>query len=128
MAKNKFTCPKWLEGEAKEEWKRIIKELGENSDLKTVDLKALEGYVQSYSKWKQCEIILKEEGFVMACENGYLQQRPEVAISNKALADMRAFQKELGLTPSSRSRMNKNSGSNDNEGTTDPEMDAMIAK
>ncbi len=129
MAKNNFKCPDWLDDEAKKEWKRLIKELGENSDLKTVDLKAVEGYVQSYSKWKQCEMILRKDGFVIETENGYLQQRPEVAISKQALADMRSFQKELGITPASRSRINRNSGGNDNGDTnTDPEMEEMIAK
>lgn len=127
MAKSKFPCPSWLDREAKTEWKRIIKELGENSELKTADLKAVEGYVQSYSKWKQCEIILREKGYVMEMESGYSQQRPEVAISKQALADMRAFQKELGLTPAARSRINK-SGNNSVGEDVDEEMEGMIVK
>jgi P27 family predicted phage terminase small subunit len=127
VAKSKFPCPKWLDKEAQKEWKRVIKELGENTELKTVDLKALEGYCQSYSKWLSCEKVMQQEGYTFQTSNGYVQQRPEVSISKQALADMRAFQKELGLTPAARSRMNKSS-TNTNGEDTDPEMEDMIVK
>ena len=127
MAKNKFKCPGWLDKEAKAEWNRVIKELGENIELKTVDLKALEGYAQSYSKWKQCEMTLRDKGYVMELESGYCQQRPEISIAKQALADMRAFQKELGLTPAARSRMNKNTSNSSGE-DIDEEMEGMIVK
>lgn len=128
MTKNLYKCPSWIDEEAKKEWKRIIKEFEENDDLKTFDLKALEGYCQSYSRWKQCENVLQTAGLTFTTPNGYVQQRPEVAISNKALAEMRAWTKELGLTPAARARMKKN---NDTGETVDPEekeMEDMIAK
>lgn len=128
MAKTKFPCPKWLDEEAQKEWKRVIKEIGEGAELKTLDLKAVEGYCQSYSKWRSCENTLQREGYTFETPNGYIQQRPEVSISNKALADMRAFAKELGLTPAARSRMNKNNGANTAGEDIDPEMESMIVK
>lgn len=121
---SKFKCPVWLDDEAKKEWKRIIKELDE--DLLTIDIKALEGYCQSYSKWKQCEEILQKEGYTFTTPNGYVQQRPEIAISNKSISDMRAWAKELGFTPASRSRMNKNNSNNDSN--DDNEMEDMVVK
>lgn len=128
LANIKFPCPKWLDKEAQTEWKRVIEELGENTELKTVDLKALEGYCQSYSKWVSCEKVMQKEGYTFKTPNGYIQQRPEVSISKQALADMRAFQKELGLTPAARSRMNKNNNSNSTEEDKDEEMEGMIVK
>lgn len=125
MKENKFTCPKWLDKEAQNEWKRVIEEI--HAELKTVDLKALEGYCQSYSKWLACEKVMQKKGYTFETPNGYVQQRPEVSISKQALADMRAFQKELGLTPAARSRMNK-SNSNSNGEDTDDEMEGMIVK
>ena len=56
-------------------------------------------------------------------QNGYIQQRPEVSISNKAQMEMRAWAKELGLTPASRRRMKE---ANLNEGY-DPELEDMIS-
>lgn len=121
----KLKCPAWLDVEAKKEWKRVIKELETDEGLLEIDLKALEGYCQSYSKWKLCEEILQREGYTFTTPNGYVQQRPEVAIANKSLADMRAWAKELGFTPASRSRMNKN---NNNSKSDDDEMEDMIIK
>lgn len=98
-----------------------------DKDFTDSDLKALEGYCQSYSRWKSCEIILQKEGYTFTTPNGYIQQRPEVSISNKALQEMRSWSKELGLTPAARSRMNKNSNSNTDK-NTDKELDDMIQK
>ena len=110
-SKSKISCPAWLDAEAKKEWKRIIKLLqAEKVDFTEKDLKALEGYCQSYARWKNCEKILQEKGYTFETPNGYVQQRPEVSISNKALQELRSYQKELGLTPAARARMNKNSG------------------
>lgn len=125
MTRNEFRCSSWLDAEAKKEWKRVVKELVEKEEIKAIDTKALEGYCQSYSKWKECERILQEEGYTFTTPNGYVQQRPEIAISNKALAELRAWTKELGLTPASRSRMNKNKKISNIE-NIDEEMDEMI--
>lgn len=109
MAK-KVSCPSWLTKEAKKEFKRVAKLLEkENKDFTEKDIKALECYAACYAKWKMCEQILLEKGFSMTVnEEGYEQQRPEVSISNKAQQDMRAWAKELGLTPAARARMTKN--------------------
>lgn len=121
---NIFKCPSWLDSEAKREWKRILKEL-EKEEFKAVDIKALEGYCQSYSKWKECEEYLQRNGYTFTTINGYVMPRPEVAIGNKAQAEMRAWAKELGLTPASRTRMKPNSAPEENP---DEEMEGMIVK
>jgi P27 family predicted phage terminase small subunit len=121
---NIFKCPSWLDKEAKKEWKRILKEL-ENEDLKALDVKALEGYCQSYSKWKKSEEYLQEKGNTFETPNGYIMPRPEVAIANKAQAEMRAWAKELGLTPASRTRMKPNATPSEE---IDEEMEGMIVK
>jgi P27 family predicted phage terminase small subunit len=122
----KLKCPDWLDDEAKKEWKRILNEITGNIDLSKLDVKALEGYCQSYSKWKQCEETLQKEGYTFITGNGYVQQRPEIAISNKAMSDMRAWSKELGFTPAARARINKNNNSSGED--EDKEMDDMISK
>lgn len=98
-----------------------------DKDFTDSDLKALEGYCQSYSRWKSCEIILQEKGYTFTTPNGYIQQRPEVSISNKALQEIRSWSKELGLTPAARSRMNSNSNT-DKDKDIDEELDDMIQK
>lgn len=123
MAKNNV-CPKWLDKEAKELWKMVTSEIGDN--LNAVDLTSLECYVNAYSKWRKAETYLAENGMVMTTSTGYRQQQPEVAISKQAMADMRAYEKELGLTPAARSRISKNS--NELEEGTDEELNGMISK
>lgn len=129
-APKKPKCPKWmLQDEiAAEEWKRIVKLLvAEDKDFTDKDIKALEGYCKNYSKWMGCEQILFKHGLSMVVnKEGYEQQRPEVSIANKAQQEMRAWMKELGITPAARARMNKTPPSNNNG--DDPEMEEMISK
>ncbi|WP_017416776.1 phage terminase small subunit P27 family [Clostridium tunisiense] len=106
--KDKITCPSWMDSEAKKEWKRIIKIVEtENKEITAKDLKTLEAYCMNYSKWKECENILRKKGYTFTTPNGYEQQRPEVSISNKAQERMVTCAKELGLTPAARARANK---------------------
>ena len=125
MAK-RIKCPMWLDDEAKIEWKRIVKILEkEERDFTQKDVKALEGYCASYSKWKKCEQILERDGYTFITPKGYEQQKPEVAIANKAQEAMRSWMRELGITPAARVRMTKSSGSSN--GNYDEEMDGMIS-
>lgn len=125
MAK-KIKCPIWLDDEAKVEWKRILKLLEkEEKDFTQKDVKALEGYCSCYSKWKNCEILLEKKGYTFTTPNGYEQQRPEVSIANKAQESMRAWMRELGITPAARSRMLKGNVGDKNE--YDGDMEEMIS-
>lgn len=120
-------CPKWLSDAAKKEWRRIAKIFAEEEkEFTDKDLKALEAYCTNYAKWQKCEQIIDEKGYSMEVgDNGYKQQRPEVSIANKAQTEMRAWAKELGLTPAARQRMKAES--TQGESGIDAELDGMIA-
>lgn len=120
-------CPKWLSDAAKKEWRRIAKIFAEEEkEFTDKDLKALEAYCTNYAKWQKCEQIIDEKGYSMEVgDNGYEQQRPEVSIANKAQTEMRAWAKELGLTPAARQRMKAESAQG--ESGIDAELDGMIA-
>lgn len=129
MAK-KFTCPSWLDPEAKKEWRRIIKILeDEKRDFTTKDIKALEAYCDSYATWKSNKQIILEEGYTFKTPSGYIQQRPEVSICNKAQQEMRSWMKELGLTEASRARMKKNKAESiiDTYDEEDKKMEEIIS-
>lgn len=98
-------CPAWLDLEAKREWRRIARELDSVGLLTTVDRAALAGYCQSWSRWRQAEMVLSAKGMTFETPNGYIQQRPEVAIAQKSLQLVAKFCTEFGLTPSARSRI-----------------------
>jgi len=126
---SKIKCPTWFDKESKKEWKRILELLEqEHKEFTDKDLKALEGYCVSYSKWKKCEKIIDEKGFTFTTPNGYEQQRPEISIANKSQQEMRSWMKELGFTEASRARMNKNNALSSNPEDVDSEMEKMISK
>ncbi|MGL5354362.1 MAG: phage terminase small subunit P27 family, partial [Clostridium sp.] len=124
----KLKAPSWFDEFAEEEWKRTEKILREEeADFTPKDIKALEAYCMNYSKWKRAEQTLLKMGMTIVInDEGYEQQRAEVSIANKAQQEMRAWQKELALTPAARARMNK--GLKLNDGDVDSEMEDMISK
>lgn len=117
-----------MDNMAKTEWKRIRDIIDLNS-FNEKDLKALEAYCQAYAKWKRCETILMKEGYTFTTPKGYVQQRPEVSISRDALTSMQAIAKELGFTPASRIRMQKNASEGSSGSSAqgyDQELEDMI--
>lgn len=98
-------CPSWLDAEARKEWRRIAPELDRLGLLTVVDMAALAGYCQSYSTWKAATEALNRHGLTYEATNGNIRQRPEAAIATRALAEVRQFCQEFGLTPSARARM-----------------------
>lgn len=127
----KIICPEWLVEDiiAKEEWDRVCKILKkEKVEFTTKDLRTLEAYCRNYSKWRDCEKTLLEEGYTFETPNGYIQARPEEAMSNKAQEKMLQCAKELGLTPAARARMGRNIASgSDTKSKDEKEMEELIS-
>lgn len=98
-------CPTWLSRDAKREWRRIAPELERVGLLTIVDMAGLAGYCESYSLWKRCQEKLTGDGLTYETDTGYIRPRPEVAIAAGALAEIRQFCQQFGLTPSARSRL-----------------------
>lgn len=98
-------CPAWLDKEARAEWRRIAPALERLGLLTEIDGAALAGYCQSYARWRQCQEVLAKDGLTFKTESGYTAARPEVAIGNRALIEVRAFCVQFGLTPGARARM-----------------------
>ena len=49
------TCPKWLDDEAKKEWKRLAPQMEQLGILTEADRTAFASYCQAYSRWKEAE-------------------------------------------------------------------------
>ena len=98
-------CPEWLEEDAKQEWNRLGKMLGEMGILTEVDMTAFAGYCQAYARWKEAEEYLSENGATFTAPSGYIQQVPQVSIAQTNLKMMLKFCEQFGLTPSARSRI-----------------------
>ena len=73
--------------------------------LTQADRAALAAYCQAYGRWVEAEKKLSETPTILKMPSGYIQVSPWLTISNKQLELMAKFMVELGLTPSSRSRL-----------------------
>jgi P27 family predicted phage terminase small subunit len=104
--KGQIKCPTWLSKEAKKFWKKLVPMLEETEGLLQIsDQTALEAFCETYSQWKEASVILKKEGMTFSTPNGYIQQRPEVAIVQKASKALMDYMNAFGLTPSARARL-----------------------
>jgi P27 family predicted phage terminase small subunit len=93
-------APRWLSSIAKQEWRRISKELYTLVLLTTIDRAALEAYCQCYARWREAEEKVTIETF--ETDTGYVGQNPYINIAIKYVKEMRAFLVEFGMIPSSR--------------------------
>lgn len=99
------SCPKWLDKDAKKEWRRLAPKLEAMGLLSEVDMAAFAGYCQSYSRWKENEEFITEHGSLVRTPSGYWMQVPQVSIAQQYMKQMEKFAEQFGLTPSSRSRL-----------------------
>jgi P27 family predicted phage terminase small subunit len=104
--RNVPTCPTWLSPPAKREWKRVTPELARLGILSRLDRNILAGYCSSCALWQQAQEVLSKQGTVYVSTKGKLETRPEVEIAKTVGEMMQGFAEELGLTPTSRARMN----------------------
>ena len=98
-------CPTWLDKEAKKEWRRTAKQLEKLGVLTEVDMAAFAGYCEAYARWKEAEEFISRHGTIIKTPSGYWQQVPQVSIAQTYLKIMIKFCEQFGLTPSSRSRI-----------------------
>ena len=98
-------CPKWLEPEAKKEWRRLSKQLEQIGVLTEVDQAAFASYCQAYARWKEAEEFMTQHGTIVKTKSGYWQQVPQVSIAQQNLKIMQSFATEFGLTPACRARI-----------------------
>lgn len=106
-------CPKWLEPEAKKEWRRLAKKMEALGILTEVDMAAFAGYCQAYARWKEAEEFITQHGSIVRTPSGYWQTVPQVSIARGYLKLMGTYASEFGLTPASRSRIITNAESAD---------------
>ena len=99
------TCPAHLLPTAKAEWKRLAQELYQLGVITRLDRATLAGYCQAYGRWVEAEKMLKQTPGILRMPSGYIQANPWLTIATKQMELMQRFAVELGMTPSSRSRV-----------------------
>ena len=93
------SCPKWLEDDAKKEWRRLAKQM------------------EQLARWKAAEEFISKHGAIVKTPSGYWQQVPQVSIAQQYLKQMGKFCEQFGLTPASRSRIVSDSGTDNSDDT-----------
>ena len=99
------SCPQHLAPSAKAEWKRLARVLYDIGLLSRLDRAALAAYCAAYGRWVEAEKKLQETPALLKTPSGYVQPSPWIGIANRQMEIMAKFMAEMGLTPSSRSRV-----------------------
>jgi P27 family predicted phage terminase small subunit len=110
-------APPELDADGRAEWDRIIGQLNAEGRIANLDLGSLTVYCQAFARYLQCERVLQRDGltYMLLDKNGnprFEIQRPQVAIGNKAAAQVTKLAAELGLSPAGRARMSTKTGGN----------------
>jgi P27 family predicted phage terminase small subunit len=98
-------APDYLSGAARREWLRLRKRLVPAGLLTPLDADILALYCQAHTRWVEAEEHVQRIGPVVKTKSGNLVPNPYLAIANRAMDQMLVYARELGMTPSARSRI-----------------------
>jgi P27 family predicted phage terminase small subunit len=106
-----LSMPDWLDPLAADGWRRITAVLKTMGILEQVDQTVLGRYCIAELRWKKAVAFILKNGEVYALKDKHgnvrcAQPYPQVAIANQLAAELGRLEQELGLTPSSRTRIN----------------------
>ena len=100
------TCPDDLvDPVARAEWDRVAPTLSARGHVTLVDRAVLVGYCVKYGQWRALESEARAHAFIVATPSGYPIPNPALGMANKVFGLMLKAAAELGITPSSRSRV-----------------------
>ncbi len=97
--------PRWLDGYARSEWRRIVPILEGLGVLTEVDGAALAGYCAAYSLWRRCHEEISKGGLLQLGHRGVERRHPLLITLRQAEMSMKAFIEAFGMTPLARSRL-----------------------
>jgi len=104
MKGGKISPPSWLGRAAKLEWTRVLK-VAPLGLLTQGDRQLFAQYCQNSARIAELEKIVTDNGYTFVTDKGYVVQRPEIAILRNLQQLQVRICAELGLSPSSRSRI-----------------------
>jgi P27 family predicted phage terminase small subunit len=97
--------PPHLAGEAAAEWDRVCELLDKMGLLSSADRAVIAAFCEAWGRWVEAEAMVRKIGAVIVTKEKTLYQNPYLAVANKAIEQFTKLAAELGLTPSSRSRV-----------------------
>jgi P27 family predicted phage terminase small subunit len=98
-------CPEHLAGEARIEWDRLVERLHTAGTLTQEARSTLAGYCLTWQRHIDAGRLVAEHGILLEDGKGKLFKNPACNVEQDALRQMNSFAAELGITPSSRGRV-----------------------
>jgi P27 family predicted phage terminase small subunit len=121
--KGRPVCPHALSRRAKQIWKETCDQLEAMGILAKADRHSIAAYCEAVALHEACCKALVKEGLTFITPQGYVGQRPEIGIRNKAWTTLRQFAKEFGLTPSARANIEVDTPPATSTGSSAPKHD-----
>jgi len=97
--------PRTLTMPARKVWKRLAIQLFNAGVLTELEQTVLAALSEEWATWLMAKRLLSKHGLVALTAGGSYKPSPYIAISNAALANILRILAELGMTPSSRTRV-----------------------
>ncbi|MDK0745836.1 phage terminase small subunit P27 family [Clostridium perfringens] len=113
-----YRTPATLSKEGKKVYKNLVGELRESNILNNLDIEILLTTVDSILRMQECKDIIDKTGVILTKEDGTLYRNPATTIYKDYNAIYNKCCMELGLSPSSRSKLsliNVNAQQNKND-------------
>jgi len=101
-------APAYFSEEAKAQWYKIGRMLVRGGILTEADGTLLEAFCVVYARWVDSEKQVLRLGTVVKSGDGDLMRNPYLMVANRALDQLIKMMGDLGLSPSSRSRLQRN--------------------
>ena len=98
-------APAHLSARARLEWDRSALLLKDSGLLSNLDRNIFANYCQAWGRLQEAEEGIAKTGMLVKSPSGYVMQSPFLAIINRCMAQIASYGAELGLSPSSRSRI-----------------------
>jgi P27 family predicted phage terminase small subunit len=102
--------PGFLDGEALNEWRRVVPELQRLQITKPVDRAALTAYCLTWQRLCDAQAEIRRNGGLLHENSQGTTRHPAVAIVEAASKELRAWCGEFGFTPSAEGRLNTPEG------------------
>lgn len=100
------TCPPSLKGEARKEWRRVVRQLLDLGTLSPLDRSTLAAHCLAWARLVEAERMIAETGGeVIRGPSGAPMQNPWRTVANQAAKQLHERTAELGLSPAARARL-----------------------
>ncbi len=97
-------APAWLTAEAKKEWRRVVPKLAEIKLLTELELAILSTYCEAWSDYVTSSKEIAQHGHTTPGARGPVRSAASL-VRKEAVDTMLKMCRELGMTPSARSRI-----------------------